>query len=69
MLDYEISHYIVQWRPAIFDLGLYQHYFDTEESAIAFIEEHKKEWWMFRLLKIQRAPEFTHKWKDSLKYD
>ena len=69
MLDYEISHYIVQWRPGIFDLGLYQHFFDTEESAISFIEEKKNEWSMFRLLKIQNSPDYTHKWKDSLKYD
>ena len=68
-IDYEILHYTVQWRPAIFDVGIYQQYFDTEESAVAFIEEHKKEWMMFRLLKIQNSPEYTHKWKEDLHYD
>ena len=68
-MDYEILHYIVEWRPAIFDFGIYQKYFDTEESAISFIEEKKHEWSMFRLLKIQNSPEYTHKWKESLKYD
>ena len=69
MIDYEILHYIVDWRPAIFDLGIYQRYFDTEESAISFIEETKHEWQMFRLLKIQNSPEFTHKWREDLKYE
>ena len=68
-MDYEILYYIVQWRPAFFDVGIYQQYFDTEESAISFIEEKKNEWMMFRLLKIQNSPEYTHKWKESLKYD
>ena len=68
-IDYEILHYIVEWRPAIFDVGIYQQYFDTEESAVAFIEKHKKEWMMFRLLKIQNSPEYTHKWKEDLHYD
>ena len=68
-MDYEILYYLVQWRPAIFDRGIYEQYFDTEESAISFIEEKKNEWMMFRLLKVQNAPDYTHKWKESLKYD
>lgn len=68
-MDYEILYYIVQWRPVIFDLGIYERYFDTEEEAVSFIEGKNKEWSMFRLLKIQNAPEYTHKWKESLKYD
>ena len=68
MINYEISHYIVQYRYAIFDDAIYQQFFYTEESAIEYITSHEKEWSMFRLLKVQRAAEYTHKWKDSLKY-
>ena len=68
-MDYEILCYIVKWRPAIFDIGIYERYFDTEESAISFIEEKKNEWMMFELLKVQYAPDYTQKWKESLKYD
>ena len=69
MIDYEILYYIVQWRPNNFDIGIYERYFDTEESAISFIEETKHEWQMFRLLKIQNSPEYTHKWRKNLKYE
>ncbi len=69
MIDYEILYYIVQWRHNNFDIGIYERYFDTEEETISFIKENKHEWQMFRLLKIQNSPDYTHKWKESLKYE
>ena len=42
-------------------------YWDYVDDEL--IEEKKKEWWMFRLVKVQSAPEYTHKWKEDLHYD
>ncbi|MBP3402252.1 MAG: hypothetical protein J6K85_04235 [Clostridia bacterium] len=67
-VDYEILHYIVQYH-VIFDVAIYEQYFDTEEAAIAFIEAKHVHWMNFRLLKLQYAPEYTHKFKQVNKYE
>ena len=53
MLDYEILSYKLEYITQ--DGYSYQSVFHTEESAIAFIKEHRESWKKYRLIMMQTA--------------
>ena len=56
MLDYEIEGYTVYWKRMFGGrLKRYCHEFDTEDDAINFVIEHRKDWVEWRLVQTRVA--------------
>ena len=56
MLDYVILHYVVECHEKN-KITNFEHFVDTEEQALTFIEKNKRRWDWWRVLKVLVAEE------------